>query len=88
MKGRATRRASSGVHSLRAAHVGSALVAWNEQSAVEGLGDGGGAVVDSELVVDVHQVGLDGRFADEQARGGAAVAGALGDQLEDLELGG
>jgi hypothetical protein len=37
-----------------------------EQAAVEGLGDGGGAVGNAELGVDVQQVRLDRGLADEQ----------------------
>ena len=51
-----------------------------QQSAVERLGDGGRAVADAELGVDVEQVGLDGRLADEQPRGGLAVGRAAGDE--------
>src|SRR5580704_14767125 len=57
-----------------------------EQAAVERLGDGGGAVADAQLGVDVEQVGLDRGLGDEQADGGLAVAFAGRDQLEDLEL--
>jgi hypothetical protein len=37
-----------------------------EQAAVERFGDGGGAVSDAELGVDVEQMRLDGGLADKQ----------------------
>ena len=46
----------------------------------------GRPVVHVELRVDVQEVGLDGRLADEQARRGPPVRLALGDQRQDLEL--
>src|ERR1700733_8796448 len=64
----------------------SACVAGDEQPAIEPLGDGGGAVVDPELGVDVHEVGLDGRLGDEQLGRGVAIARSLGDELEHLQL--
>src|SRR5262245_55007303 len=61
---------------------------WREQAPLVGGCHGGRPVVDLELLVDVEQVRLDGRLADEQAGGRAAVRLALGDQREDLELAG
>src|SRR6476646_5828337 len=57
-----------------------------EQAAVERLGDGGGAVADVELGVDVQQVGLDRGLADEQPGGCLPVGGPGRNQLQDLQL--
>jgi hypothetical protein len=45
-------------------------------------GDGGGAVADAELGVDVQQVGLDGGLADQELARRDLVGGAVGDELE------
>ncbi len=42
--------------------------------------------VDVQLVVDVHEVGLDRGLADEQAAGDLLVGQALGEQAQDLDL--
>jgi hypothetical protein len=66
----------------------SGLVTRDQQPAVEGRGDRGGSVVDSELGVDVDEVRLDGYLGDEQAFRGLAVGDAARDQLEHFELAG
>jgi voltage-gated potassium channel len=53
--------------------------ARGEQPAVEALRDGGGAVADAQLGVDVQQVGLDRGLADEQPCGRLPVGGPRGD---------
>jgi hypothetical protein len=50
----------SGRHKLRSGGQRSG----NQQTAVEGLGDGGGTVADTELAVDAKQVGLDRGLAE------------------------
>src|ERR1700749_75908 len=53
--------------------------------------DGGrelGSVADTELRVDVLEVGLDGAPADEQPRPDLGVGQALGRETSDVELGG
>src|ERR1700733_2112192 len=57
-----------------------------QQAALETCGDGGGPVVDAELGVDVQQVGLDRRLADEQPGGRLAVLAAERDQAEYVQL--
>src|SRR5690625_6715167 len=53
------------------------LLPWRsaDQAALAGHADRGSATVDAELVVQVHQVGLDGRLGNEQALGDLAVGG-------------
>jgi len=51
-----------------------------QQAPVEGLGDGRRAVADAQLGVDVQQVRLDRRLADEQPGGRLLVPGAGRDQ--------
>jgi hypothetical protein len=46
-----------------------------QQPVVERLRNGGRAIADPELGVDVEQVGLDGRLADEQSCRRVAVCG-------------
>src|SRR5215210_4567494 len=57
-----------------------------KDSLAERLGYGGGAVGDLELLVDVLQVGLDGRRAQEQESGDLRARTALSGQGEDLAL--
>jgi hypothetical protein len=52
----------------------------------DGSGYGGGSGVYFQLGVDVGEVGLDRRLADEEAFGEFAVRLAGGEQAEDLDL--
>src|SRR2546421_3002859 len=57
-----------------------------DQPALDGGVDGRGTAVHAELVVDVGEVRLDGRLADEQLAADLPVRGAGGEQFEDLDL--
>src|SRR5215218_7378555 len=59
-----------------------------DDAALQGGDHGGGAVVHAQLGEGVQQVGLDRGLADEQGGGDVGVAGAAGDQLQDLDLAG
>ena len=60
--------------------------AWGQVAARERDRDRRRPVVHAELGVHVHEVALNGRFADEKAFGSFAVGGALRDQLEDFDF--
>src|SRR5215218_7482674 len=59
-----------------------------DDAPLEGGDHGGGAVVHAQLGEGVQQVGLDRGLADEQGGGDVGVAGAAGDQLQNLDLAG
>src|SRR5215218_11329187 len=59
-----------------------------DDAALQGGDHGGGAVVHAQLGEGVQQVGLDRGLAYEQGGGDVGVAGAAGDQLQDLDLAG
>src|SRR5262245_10311466 len=57
-----------------------------QQTAPGGLGDGGGARRDAELVEDVRDVPVDRVLADGKLRADLLVAVSDGDEPQDLEL--
>ena len=62
------------------------LVLEAQDASFHGHGDRVGAVIDAELLEDMHQMALDRRFADMQAAGDLAIAVAGGDELEYFDL--
>ena len=54
--------------------------------AIESPGDDPGPSAESELGLDVVDVGLDGASGDDQALGDLAVGESLSDEVGDLEL--
>src|SRR6185312_6673340 len=79
-------RGRSGLRPSRRSRFSSPGAARGQQAAVERLGDGGGAVGDTELGVDVQQVRLHGGLADEQPRRRLTVGGPRGDQSEHFKF--
>ena len=63
-----------------------AVLGWAEDPQRPGLGDGLGAVSDSQLAIDVARVLLDGGQRHVELPGDLLVRHALGDKLEHLQL--
>src|SRR4051794_4631499 len=56
------------------------------EAGLVGVDDGLGSVAEVELGEEVGDVGLDGRFADDELGGDLGVGVAAGDEFEHLEL--
>src|SRR3954471_15892759 len=73
-------------HRLNGVIASSAVGSSADEAATQGDGHGGGPVADAQLLVDVLEVGLDGRRADDQPVGDFRPAEAVAGQAQDLEF--